>query len=328
MKAIFQLLNPDNTMSVNRQLAHAIGLCEAVLYSALLSKYAYYEQRGMLDNGWFYSTAEDVEESTALSTKQQRRCIDNLEDEGLIRCEVRGMPARRFFWLNDDVTVLEKILSDCGKSSFTERAKLNSKPIDNVLPQNATTQSVETITDDTPVLPKGKTSFAQTEKHDCPKWENPPYKTKDIKPKLINHSIDVPVTEYHDFAASSCNEVIKAEVAGTIRTWDIADRYGVPFATLAEDIIVCGRSGLVTFRVLGNTVSVEEIRRVYEKINHDTVCRVADYISEKENIRHLRTYLSIALYTAAIEQEQMPLYSSESSIDMEAIMEELRQQYG
>lgn len=73
MKAIFKLLNPDNTMSINRQLAHAIGLAEAVVYGALLSKYAYYDQHGLLTDGdWFYSTVEDLEESTALSARQQR----------------------------------------------------------------------------------------------------------------------------------------------------------------------------------------------------------------------------------------------------------------
>lgn len=79
MKAIFKLLNPDNTMSINRQLAHAIGLAEAVVYGALLSKYAYYDQHGLLTDGdWFYSTVEDLEESTALTARQQRRCIDTL----------------------------------------------------------------------------------------------------------------------------------------------------------------------------------------------------------------------------------------------------------
>lgn len=68
MKAIFELINPDNTLSVNRRLAHAVGLQEAVVYSALLAKYAWYESHGMLgEGGWFYSTAEDLEESTALT---------------------------------------------------------------------------------------------------------------------------------------------------------------------------------------------------------------------------------------------------------------------
>ena len=81
MNAIFQMLNPSNTLTVNRLLAHAIGLSEAVVYAALISKCSYYERNGMLDDsGWFYSTVPDLEASTALSEYQQKRCIKNLVD--------------------------------------------------------------------------------------------------------------------------------------------------------------------------------------------------------------------------------------------------------
>ena len=57
MNAIYQLLNPDNTISLNRPLAHAVGLMETVVYSALIAKWQYYSDRGKLDpDGWFYST--------------------------------------------------------------------------------------------------------------------------------------------------------------------------------------------------------------------------------------------------------------------------------
>ena len=76
MNAIFQMLNPSNTLTVNRLLAHAIGLSEAVVYAALISKCSYYERNGMLDDsGWFYSTVPDLEASTALSEYQQKRCV-------------------------------------------------------------------------------------------------------------------------------------------------------------------------------------------------------------------------------------------------------------
>ena len=93
MNAIYQLLNPDNTISLNRPLAHAVGLMETVVYSALIAKWQYYSDRGKLDpDGWFYSTIADLEESTSLSDKQQKRCITVLEKRGLIKCSPRGMP--------------------------------------------------------------------------------------------------------------------------------------------------------------------------------------------------------------------------------------------
>lgn len=112
MNAIFQLLNPSNTVSVNRPLAHALGLNEAVVYGALISKFYYYSEREMLDDGWFYSTAPDLQESTALSEKQQKRCVDNLVKAGLIRCELRGMPAKRSFYIIDDITIIQALIAE------------------------------------------------------------------------------------------------------------------------------------------------------------------------------------------------------------------------
>ncbi len=113
MNAIFQLVNPSNTITINRPLAHALGLNEAVVYGALISKYYYYSERGLVGNGgWFYSTAPDLQESTALSEKQQKRAIDNLINAGLIRSELRGMPAKRSFYIVEDIALLQKIISD------------------------------------------------------------------------------------------------------------------------------------------------------------------------------------------------------------------------
>lgn len=112
MNAIFQLLNPSNTVSVNRPLAHAIGLSEAVVYGALISKFYYYSERKMTDNGWFYSTAPDLQESTALSEKQQKRCVDALVKAGLIKCELRGMPAKRSFYIVDDIAIIQALIAE------------------------------------------------------------------------------------------------------------------------------------------------------------------------------------------------------------------------
>lgn len=119
MNAIFQLINPSNTIAVNRPLAHALGLNEAIIYGALISKFYYYSERGMLDDGWFYSTAPDLDESTALSEKQQKRAIDNLVRAGLIRCELRGMPAKRSFYIVEDIDTLQQLIA-AGEAKMSE----------------------------------------------------------------------------------------------------------------------------------------------------------------------------------------------------------------
>ena len=115
MNPLFSILNADNTLSVNRLLIHSIGLEEAVFYQALLAKNEYYESRDMLDaEGFFYSTMEDMEESTALSRKTQDRIIKSLTESGLIFYCLKGIPAKRHFKINTDSSILTAIL-DKGK---------------------------------------------------------------------------------------------------------------------------------------------------------------------------------------------------------------------
>ena len=123
MNAIFQMLNPSNTLTVNRLLAHAIGLSEAVVYASLISKCSYYERNGMLDDsGWFYSTVPDLEASTALSEYQQKRCIKNLVDAGLIESKNRGLPAKRCFRIIEDIELISNLISK------GEKKQLSIKP--------------------------------------------------------------------------------------------------------------------------------------------------------------------------------------------------------
>ena len=185
MNAIYQLLNPDNTISLNRPLAHAVGLMETVVYSALIAKWQYYSDRGKLDpDGWFYSTIADLEESTSLSDKQQKRCITVLEKRGLIKCSPRGMPAKRSFYIIDDIVHLAEILAEgeekmrSVKPSAAEKYKRNSTTDE----ENSTPEKEETpLRPHYSIVPpkgrskkrqKGGTRNAKTAKQGTPKGRN------------------------------------------------------------------------------------------------------------------------------------------------------------
>lgn len=93
---LLEIINPTNMGAYNRSIAHVLGLAAAVVYSALIAKQVYYEQRDMLDSeGWFYLTIADLEESTSLSKSQQSKAIKELIKVGLVESDKRGMPARR-----------------------------------------------------------------------------------------------------------------------------------------------------------------------------------------------------------------------------------------
>lgn len=115
---IFDLLNPDNTMTFNRLIAHSIGAVETIIYFALISKCRYWEiNNQLLDGEWFYSTTYDLQESTTFSEYQQKKAINKLEKLDLIRCTTKGIPAKRCFVINDDLNLLYSIIEDGRKIS-------------------------------------------------------------------------------------------------------------------------------------------------------------------------------------------------------------------
>lgn len=117
---ILEQLNPNNTISINRPIAHALGLGAAVVYAALISKQVYYEQHNMLDEeGFFYSTIADLQESTSMGKCQQSSAIKVLTDAGLVEVCRRGMPAKRYFRVRDEVELLDKFLKQ-GKEIIAE----------------------------------------------------------------------------------------------------------------------------------------------------------------------------------------------------------------
>ncbi len=339
MKAIFKLLNPDNTMSINRQLAHAVGLAEAVVYGALLSKYAYYSQRGLLTDGdWFYSTAEDLEESTALTARQQRRCIDTLAKLGLIQCRVQGMPAKRYFCINDNAELLAGILSKGGKPSFDKSAQLHESSAQSEMVSDGLIQQDKSDDDSAPVLTKAHnlfypnvtTCFTESEKQVFTEQQSSSlYKTKEIKLKSINQADGIDVGTEERLDSESCDLELRSKVEQQIQTEAISSKYGVCFGAFVENIVIAGLQGKLTCRVYEKIVSGNEILAAYKNIGYNTICRVADYISEKrDKIRFLRQYLIAALYATAREERQIPRLTPHTSINMEDVMERLRQHYG
>ena len=110
LSAIIQLLNPDNTISAHRMLAHAVGITETIIYAALISKQTYYLQNNMLrEGGQFLSTIADLQESTTFGAKAQKTAIGNLIKHDLIECECKGMPAKRYFRITNDMEILKDV---------------------------------------------------------------------------------------------------------------------------------------------------------------------------------------------------------------------------
>lgn len=53
LNTVFDIINATNTVSANRYLSHALGAEVAIIYNALLAKYAYYSKHDMIPDDCF-----------------------------------------------------------------------------------------------------------------------------------------------------------------------------------------------------------------------------------------------------------------------------------
>lgn len=99
---ILQLIANSNFITVNKDLIKLLGLEEAILIGELASEYEYWEKQGKLENGYFYSTIENIEENTTLSEFKQRKALNKLKQFELIEITVKGIPAKRYIKINEE----------------------------------------------------------------------------------------------------------------------------------------------------------------------------------------------------------------------------------
>lgn len=338
MNAIFQLLNPSNTVSVNRPLAHALGLNESVVYGALISKFYYYSEREMLDDGWFYSTAPDLEESTALSEKQQKRCVDNLVKAGLIRCELRGMPAKRSFYIIDDISVIQALIAEgdaamrkikpaAAESYEKKRKSENTEPNESTkrmndflaaafgtslseeensnceIPHNSAVspcsdKRAEQAPTEEPSLLRQKVGASSDE------TANQHFiKTKDNKPKgknLINQSIcETDEMDRIDFTRQNVREKYQQIVRENIEYDCFTPEKQRELDELVSLMVEVICSNKPTVRVNGEEIPQEVVKSQFLKLNESHIEYVLAALKKNNtNVRNIRSYLITALYNA------------------------------
>ena len=87
----------------NKTLAKKIGLHESIFLGEIISEYDYWNRmHSLTDDGYFYSTVENVMESTTLSDYQQRSISKHLVELKILDVKVAGMPAKRYFRINEE----------------------------------------------------------------------------------------------------------------------------------------------------------------------------------------------------------------------------------
>lgn len=105
---IIDLLAFDNYIIVNKDLMVAVGVAEAMLLGELASEFRYWRKAGKLEDGWFYSTCENLEDKLPFSRPTIKKATDHLEETGILETKLMGMPAKKYYRINP--AQLEKFL--------------------------------------------------------------------------------------------------------------------------------------------------------------------------------------------------------------------------
>ena len=119
-----KILAHNNYIIVNKELAKTIGLDETIMLGELCNESIYWDENNALENGYFYSTIENIEDALTFKSKKQKKILDRLVELGLIDVKLKGLPAKRFIKIN------ENGLSDLLNVSQNDHATLVKK--DNV----------------------------------------------------------------------------------------------------------------------------------------------------------------------------------------------------
>lgn len=93
-----------------RPFIRRFNLNTAVMLSEIYSEYTYWKSKNKLENGWFFSTIENMYCKTGLSKHQQLIACKELMDYGIIKVKYQGLPKKRYFKF--ETTMLNQLYSD------------------------------------------------------------------------------------------------------------------------------------------------------------------------------------------------------------------------
>lgn len=126
--SILSLLNSGNFQMYNRAVARELGSVNAAIFlSEMINRYEFHQQEKTLfvEDGveWFYYTNELGTERLCLSKKEQDTAVKILIERGFVEKCVKGLPAKRYFSLNNE-NIEAYFLNSKSISRSDEKAQL------------------------------------------------------------------------------------------------------------------------------------------------------------------------------------------------------------
>lgn len=143
MPSSLSFLNSDSFQIYSRIVAkHCKSVAASIILSELINRYEYHLENDELTShekygeGWFYFTIEKCEERTCLSRKEQDTALKILKENNLISVVCFGLPAKRYFKVNEEECLAvfgfskkHSSLTEKGKLDCPKRANCTQEPI-------------------------------------------------------------------------------------------------------------------------------------------------------------------------------------------------------
>lgn len=148
MKILMNLLSNSGYIIVNKEIIKKLGLHEAIILGEMCSEYSYWEKNKKLENGYFFSTRENIENNTGLSPYQQREPFKKLVQMGIILEKLKGMPQLKWYSLDMD-RLYDLLCEERGFISSSEEIKgqdikkLDDKPLRYLIPSSEETLQLD-----------------------------------------------------------------------------------------------------------------------------------------------------------------------------------------
>ena len=194
---LMEVLADDNFISVNRSIVKVLGLECAVILGELCAEYTYYKNRNELKDDMFYCTVEKLKERTTLSKYQQLQAIEKLEKIGIVKTELHGVPATRYFRI-DQSQLANFLTSDsCLKTDQLDVQKLDSSNTITSIQNNTNFTNVKL--EQPTVTPQPKRRVKLVDTSNVPVNENTVNQEKPKKKNLYQNCVE----QINDFSGEN-----------------------------------------------------------------------------------------------------------------------------
>ena len=155
MSILMSILSNDGYIILNKYVMKSLGLHEAILLGELCSEFIYWNKENKLQDGFFFSTRENIEKETTLSPHQQRQAIKTLVNKSLVEIVERDMPKKTYYRIDEEKIYKFLLETDL---DFPDVKKLKDKTSKNLTTsdENIEEQEVENFNTNNNIINNNK----------------------------------------------------------------------------------------------------------------------------------------------------------------------------